>query len=283
MIGITPSVFLSYPSVYPTAFGAARGTNTTSRSTEETQVTGNQTNRETKEVPSYPPEGQTTNNQIGKEAKDASSKNSPEGQKTGNRTDQDKNAEVVKKFRARDTEVRAHESAHIAAAGGLAQGGPHFTYERGPDGQLYAIGGSVSIDVSPVPGDPSATISKARIIRSAALAPTEPSGQDQAVAAAAAQMAQRAQSEISQQQTGNGTHGNGKSVDKVKVGKTEQCSDDHSSGSNQTKSSTSSPSTSGKLSYGSGEMMISAAGRRLQTALVTVGSTTSNPVLNVYA
>ena len=94
----------------------------------------------------------------------------------------------VEKLKARDTEVRTHEAAHLAAAGQYAKGGPQYVYQTGPDGKQYAIGGSVSIDVSPVSGDPQATIQKAQQVRSAALAPGEPSGQDQKVAAAASQM-----------------------------------------------------------------------------------------------
>ena len=39
------------------------------------------------------------------------------------------------------------------------------------------------MDTSPVPGDPQATIRKAQTVRQAALAPAEPSGQDQRAAA----------------------------------------------------------------------------------------------------
>ena len=68
----------------------------------------------------------------------------------------------VQELRQGDAEVRRHEQAHLAAAGRYAKGGPTFTYQKGPDGQLYAIGGEVAIDTSPVPGDPEATIQKAR-------------------------------------------------------------------------------------------------------------------------
>jgi len=106
--------------------------------------------------------------------------------------------ELVRELAARDREVRAHEQAHLAAAGGYATGGPSYTYQTGPDGGRYAIGGEVSIDTSEVPGDPRATLAKARTIIAAANAPAEPSGQDRAVSAAAAQMAARAQAELSQ-------------------------------------------------------------------------------------
>ena len=99
-------------------------------------------------------------------------------------------------LRKRDLEVRAHEQAHIAAAGGLAQGGATFSFQRGPDGKQYAVGGEVSIDTSPVSGNPNATIQKAKQIRAAALAPANPSSQDRAVAASATALEAQAQQEL---------------------------------------------------------------------------------------
>jgi len=110
--------------------------------------------------------------------------------------------QVVAQLAAIDRQVRAHEQAHLAAAGGYARSGPSYTYQTGPDGQIYAVGGEVSIDTSAVPGDPEATIRKAQIIRAAATAPANPSGQDLAVAAAATQMEMNARLEIAAQQTG---------------------------------------------------------------------------------
>ncbi|MDO8844801.1 putative metalloprotease CJM1_0395 family protein [Methylicorpusculum sp.] len=103
---------------------------------------------------------------------------------------------VIESLKARDREVRAHEQAHISASGGLATGGASFTYQQGPDGKRYAIGGEVNIDTSPVPGDPRATLRKAETIRRAALAPANPSGQDYKVASKAAQMATKAQMDL---------------------------------------------------------------------------------------
>lgn len=95
--------------------------------------------------------------------------------------------EQVEKLKARDAEVRAHEQAHMAAAGSLAQGGPTYVFQTGPDGKQYAIGGSVKIDTSPG-RTPEETERKAQQIRAAALAPSDPSGQDLKVAASAASM-----------------------------------------------------------------------------------------------
>lgn len=100
----------------------------------------------------------------------------------------------VEQLKARDREVRAHEMAHLAAAGGLATSGASYTYQHGPDGVSYAIGGEVTIDTSSG-NNPEETIRKAQAIRAAALAPAEPSGQDHAVAAQASQMETQARAE----------------------------------------------------------------------------------------
>ncbi len=102
----------------------------------------------------------------------------------------------IESLQARDREVRAHEQAHKATAGKFARGGATFEYETGPDGRRYASGGEVSIDTSVIPDDPEATIQKMRTIQRAALAPSDPSSQDQKVATEAAQKAAEAQAEI---------------------------------------------------------------------------------------
>ncbi|MFU8789721.1 MAG: putative metalloprotease CJM1_0395 family protein [Methylobacter sp.] len=122
---------------------------------------------------------------------------SPDDKKNGGLSDDD--LKVVSELKQRDAEVRTHEAAHLAAAGGIAVSGASFSYQQGPDGIRYAIGGEVSIDTSSVPGDPAATLRKADTIRRAALAPAEPSGTDLQVAASAAAMAAKAQAELLQQ------------------------------------------------------------------------------------
>lgn len=104
-------------------------------------------------------------------------------------------AQEIRELQARDEEVRAHEAAH-AAAGGAYAGAPSYTYERGPDGRSYATGGEVGIDISPIPGDPQATLQKAQQVRTAALAPAQPSAQDMRVAQKAAAMAAKARQQL---------------------------------------------------------------------------------------
>ncbi|MCH6257321.1 hypothetical protein MLD52_12245 [Puniceicoccaceae bacterium K14] len=111
----------------------------------------------------------------------------------------DAEKEQVRKLEARDAEVRAHEQAHLAAAGSLARGGPTYVYQTGPDGKNYAIGGSVKIDTSPGK-TPEETKEKAAQIRASALAPGDPSSQDIKVAAAASTMALNAESEATEEE-----------------------------------------------------------------------------------
>lgn len=110
--------------------------------------------------------------------------------------------EQVAKLKARDTEVRTHEQAHVAAAGGLVRGGISYTFETGPDGTRYAVGGHVSIDTSPG-RTPTETIAKAQQIRAAALAPAEPSGADRAAAAKASRMESEARAELRKTESGD--------------------------------------------------------------------------------
>ncbi len=107
--------------------------------------------------------------------------------------------ERIVKLKARDREVKAHEQAHIAAGGQYVRGGASFDYQTGPDGEKYAVGGEVSIDVSKESEDPGATIAKMQVVIRAALAPANPSSQDRSVAA----QATRIESEARMQSAAN--------------------------------------------------------------------------------
>lgn len=107
--------------------------------------------------------------------------------------------EITRELAKRDREVRAHEQAH-ASIGGQYTSAPSYSYERGPDGRLYAVAGEVKIDTSPIPNDPQATLEKAEIIQRAALGVAEPSAADRAAAADARAMAAEARAEILQQE-----------------------------------------------------------------------------------
>ncbi len=100
----------------------------------------------------------------------------------------------LQELKKRDLEVRNHEQAHLAAAGQYARGGASFSYQKGPDGVSYAVGGEVGIDMSKE-RTPEATITKMQIIKRAALAPASPSGADRSIAAAAGYMESQARQE----------------------------------------------------------------------------------------
>lgn len=102
---------------------------------------------------------------------------------------------IVSELKARDRVVRAHEMAHMAAGAGIVTRGASFSYQTGPDGQRYAVGGEVGINTSPG-RTPEETLAKSDRIRAAALAPADPSAQDLRVAAEATQMAAEARQEL---------------------------------------------------------------------------------------
>lgn len=84
-------------------------------------------------------------------------------------------------IRNRYNEIYAHELAHKNAAGALA--GP-IVIEKDSNG--IPVGGHVSIKMPALnPNNPEDTISKANTVIKAAMAPSDPSGQDYKVAAKA--------------------------------------------------------------------------------------------------
>lgn len=104
---------------------------------------------------------------------------------------------VLDSMKARHREVVIHEQAH-ASVGGQYAGQPSYDYDRGPDGQRYAVAGEVPISVSPIAGDPEATIQKMRQVRAAALAPQNPSIADRKIAAEATRQLNAAYAELNQ-------------------------------------------------------------------------------------
>lgn len=140
-------------------------------------------------VPGQDPEASETEEEKSSEAEKSDAERKADGQEY-TREEQEK----ITKLKDRDREVRAHEQAHVAAGGQYVRSAAQFQYQTGPDGQRYAVGGEVSIDVSKE-GEPEATIAKMQVVIRAALAPAEPSGQDRAVAAQAVRTASEARME----------------------------------------------------------------------------------------
>ncbi len=132
---------------------------------------------------------------------DTSHRSSPASQqdadkaKQAEKEQQQQDQKILQQLRSRDREVRAHEAAHVAAAGQYVSSGPSYTYQRGPDGNTYAIGGEVRLDTSQE-ADPKKQLDKSETVRRAALAPAQPSPQDFSVAANATRSAAQARLEI---------------------------------------------------------------------------------------
>lgn len=108
---------------------------------------------------------------------------------------------LIQALRNRDREVRAHELAH-QSVGGRYAGSARYRDAEGPDGRRYAVGGEVDIDLRRS-GDPEQDLRMAEQVRRAALAPAEPSAQDQRIAARAAAIAAEARQALAT--TGEGT------------------------------------------------------------------------------
>lgn len=89
--------------------------------------------------------------------------------------------EQIRELQSRDIEVRNHEAQHLRAAGGLAVGTPNYSYEVGPDGRYYAVGGHVNVATSATT-DPEQQAREAQTLAIAASAPADASAQDNSVA-----------------------------------------------------------------------------------------------------
>lgn len=101
----------------------------------------------------------------------------------------------VRHLKETDRKVRAHENAHMAAGAGLIKSSAAYQYQKGPDGNLYAVAGEVTIDTSEG-STPEETVRKMQRVMAAALAPADPSAQDRQVAMQASAKAAIARAEM---------------------------------------------------------------------------------------
>lgn len=114
-----------------------------------------------------------------REAVKTSEQNSDNSAGPSSRTDLDPvEKAVVSQLQARDSAVRQEEEAHAAAAGPYGSA-PQYTYQIGPDGNAYAIGGHVDVSVS-ASGSKADQDRALATLQNAALAPNAPSGADMA-------------------------------------------------------------------------------------------------------
>ncbi|WNO59813.1 putative metalloprotease CJM1_0395 family protein [Rheinheimera sp. MMS21-TC3] len=179
-------------------------------SAEKPVVTDEKTANSAKSQPSNNPES-TKDTETYQAINPRSKQNSEQDAKKEQQAEaEDKQAEAaelkaIAKLKARDTEVKTHEQAH-ASVGGSYAAAPSYSYEQGPDGKRYAVGGEVQIDVAPVANDPKATVAKMQQVQAAALAPAQPSSADLAIAAKAAQQAQQARAELTAENSSYATN-----------------------------------------------------------------------------
>lgn len=95
--------------------------------------------------------------------------------------------QMVRELEQRDREVRQHEQQHVAAAGEFAKGSPTYAFQLGPDGKMYAVGGSVEVDIS-TETDPEKALRKANMLKAAAMGVDDLSAADARVASKASSM-----------------------------------------------------------------------------------------------
>eukprot|EP00824_Muranothrix_gubernata_P005452 TRINITY_DN17039_c0_g1_i1.p2 TRINITY_DN17039_c0_g1~~TRINITY_DN17039_c0_g1_i1.p2 ORF type:complete len:169 (-),score=10.79 TRINITY_DN17039_c0_g1_i1:295-801(-) len=107
---------------------------------------------------------------------------------------------VLDKFEARDAQTRAHEQSHASNA--PTTGAINYNYQIGPDGKMYAVGGSVKYDTS-IPEDEASANLKLEQLQNAASAPGELSGADAQIARTANLNKMLLQSQQQEQGVGN--------------------------------------------------------------------------------
>lgn len=88
-------------------------------------------------------------------------------------------ARVLEKFKQTDAKIRSHEQVHASI--GHTTTPISYNYQQGPDGKMYAVGGSVRFDTS-IPNDSQSAIFKLDQLQKAATAVGEPSSADTTIA-----------------------------------------------------------------------------------------------------
>ncbi|MCC6952649.1 MAG: hypothetical protein IT290_00885, partial [Deltaproteobacteria bacterium] len=77
----------------------------------------------------------TTEESSGERQTGSATTSTDQGKSTEEKNREKAEQEQVRKLKARDREVRAHEQAHLSALGPYKSGGASYTFETGPDGQ----------------------------------------------------------------------------------------------------------------------------------------------------
>jgi hypothetical protein len=100
----------------------------------------------------------------------------------GKNYDEEDYKRVLEKYKNLDAQVRTHEQTHAAGAPTTAP--INYSYQVGPDGKVYASGGSVRFDTS-IPKDEAAASVKLDKLSKAASGPAELSLADAQISRAA--------------------------------------------------------------------------------------------------
>lgn len=86
---------------------------------------------------------------------------------------------VLSRFKNKDNEVRTHEQLHASKATTTTP--INYSYQAGPDGKLYAVGGYVRFDTS-IPKDEAQAMQKLNELQRASTAPKDLSSADSSIA-----------------------------------------------------------------------------------------------------
>jgi len=100
----------------------------------------------------------------------------------GENYDKEDYQRVLNRLKNRDNEVKVHEQLHASLATTTTP--ISYNYQVGPDGKLYAVGGSVRFDTS-IPKNETAAMQKLDELQKAASAPEGLSKADSSIAQAA--------------------------------------------------------------------------------------------------
>ena len=86
---------------------------------------------------------------------------------------------VLNKFKNKDNEIRTHEQTHASL--GTTTAPINYNFQVGPDGKLYAMGGSVRFDTS-IPSNPENARVKLEELKDASSSVSPLSGADASIA-----------------------------------------------------------------------------------------------------
>lgn len=114
-----------------------------------------------------------------KELEKSTQENYAQSNEINSKYDEKDYERVLGKFKNLDSEVKMHEQAHASSAATTTP--IQYNYQVGPDGKLYATGGSVRFDTS-IPEDEASANVKLEQLKDASNAPNELSSADAQIA-----------------------------------------------------------------------------------------------------